>query len=163
MAGVSKYEQSQIDAVTRASVVRPIERGVGLFAAPMGEEWDRVHEIAVLPAFRKNRLNLREVGVAFDDSAVLEDACRWLKTAEVIVLDASGLNPSGLYALGLCHGIGRSPILIARQGSRNLPFNLAATGCSFYETTAEGLLTLRQDLARRIRVFLASADPFDAD
>lgn len=162
MAGVSKYEQSQIDAVTRASVIRPVERGMGLFAAPVGEESARVHEIAVLPAFRKNRLNLRDVAIAFDDLALLEDVCRWVKTAEVIVVDASGLNPGVLYVLGLCHGIGRSPILIAREGTCDLPFNLVATGCSYYETTSEGLLTLRQDLARRVRVFLASADPFDA-
>jgi hypothetical protein len=156
MAGVSVYERSQIDAVTRASKLRPIDRGVGVFVMPTGESTRLVHEAAVLPAMRKNRLNLRDVAVAFDDTAALEDVCHWLMTAEVIVVDASALNPSVLYVLGLSHGLGRSPILIARD-PQLLPFNLPALRCVSYDTSKEGLLVLRIELARRIRVLLASA------
>jgi hypothetical protein len=158
MAGVSDYERSQIDAVTRASKPRPIERGVGLFVMPTGESSRLVHEAAVLPAMRKNRLNLRHVAVAFDDTAALEDACHWLMTAEVNVVDASALNPSVLYVLGLSHGLGRSPILIARvREPPALPFNLDGLNRILYDTSMRGLLDLRSDLARRIRVFLESA------
>ena len=81
-------------------------------------------------------------------------------TAEVIVVDASGLNAIVLYLLGLCHGLGRSPILIARD-PQLLPFNLPALRCVSYDMSKQGLQVLRIELARRIRVFLASANSDD--
>jgi hypothetical protein len=160
MAGVSEYERSLIEAITRASVAAPIERGVGLFVMPAGESGQLVHDAAVLPAMRKNRLNLRDVGVAFDDTAMLEDVCSCVMTAEVIVVDASGPNATVSYVLGLCHGLWRSPILIARD-PQLLPFNLPALRCVSYDMSKQGLQVLRIELARRIRVFLASANSDD--
>jgi hypothetical protein len=52
--------------------------------------------------------------------------------------------------------MGRCPLLIARDPAA-LPFNLAALRCLAHETTTQGLYFLREELTRRIRVFLVSA------
>lgn len=156
MPGVSEYERSINRAALAPDPARNIERGVGLFVTAMSPAADLLHEAAVLPAMRANRLNLRQVGVAFDDSAALADVCRGVQTAEVVVIDLSDLVAPVMYVLGLCHGVGRCPILIARARTV-LPFNLVALHVEFFDATStQGIAILRSKLAGRLRVFLRS-------
>ena len=156
MAGVSEYERSLIRALLAPRADRAIERGVGLYLTPVGETATLVTDAAVLPAMRVNRLSVRDFSVAFDDTAVLSDVCRWIQIAEVIIADLSDLNPPLMYVLGLCHGLGRCPILTVRSGTMPLPFNVAALRCEVYATDQRGLVALRENLVRRIRLMLSA-------
>ena len=117
---------------------------------------EEVLSVAVEPALRANRLNVRGVRVVFDDETPLPIAADWVGRAEVIVADVSQLNAAVLYVLGLCHGMGRCPLLIARSPVE-LPFELGALRCLRYKTDRESLIDLRNDLTRALRVFLAAA------
>ena len=159
MAGVSAYERSQIDAVLSPPAPpteRRIECGLALVLMPDIAERERVLSLAVEPALRANHLNVRGLRVVFDDETPLPIVADWVGRAEVIVADVSQLNAAVLYVLGLCHGLRRSPLMIARSPVE-LPFELGALRCLRYRTHRDALLELREDLTRALRIFLAAA------
>jgi hypothetical protein len=94
--------------------------------------------------------------VVFSDLSSLAEVCQFVQTAEVIVADVSDLNPSVMYVLGLCHGLGRCPIALTRRTDQ-LPFNLRVLRGVEYANTKDGLFELRERLERVLRVFLLAA------
>ena len=157
MPRVSAYERSLTDAVLGAPASqRRIEPGLALVLIPLVAEREQVLRTAVEPALRANQLNVSGVRVVFDDETPLPIAADWLSRAEVIVADVSQLNAAVLYVLGLCHGMRRCPLLIARSPVE-LPFDLGALRCLRYKLDRESLIDLRNSLTRALRVFLAAA------
>jgi hypothetical protein len=161
MPGVSPYESLQIQSVLQHESKVPIEEGVGLFMMPGGGGDESgggktLFDAAVLPAMRKNGMNRVGVREVFHDASVLADVCRHVQTAEVIVVDLADLNPSVMYVLGLCHALGRCPILLTRDANQ-LPFNLGALRYVNYKPGASGMFQLRERLKRALRVFLSAA------
>lgn len=158
MRGVSRYERSQIDAVLGeplpAAQRRRIEPGQALVLIPLIADREPLLRVAIEPALRANDLNVRGVRVVFDEDTPLPIVADWLGRAEVIIADLSQLNAAVLYVLGLCHGLRRSPIIIARSPVE-LPFDLGALRCLRYKPTE--LLELRENLKRALRIFLTSA------
>jgi hypothetical protein len=133
-----------------------VQPGVAVFLCPDGEMSTDLYECAVGPALRANGLNRVDVVRVFDSDSALVDVSRWLATAELIVAELSIPNTHLMYVLGLSHGLGRCPLLLVDR-SNQLPFNLAGLRHIEYARTPPGLVTLRSDLTRAIRVFLAAA------
>ena len=159
MAGVSDYERSQIDAVLGQpppADERRIEPGLALVMVPLIAEREPLLRTAVDPALRANRLNVRGLRIVFDDETPVPIVADWIGRAEVILVDVSDLNAAVLYALGLCHGLRRCPLLLARSPVE-LPFELGVLRCLRYQTDRESLLELREDLKRALRIFLTAA------
>jgi hypothetical protein len=161
MAGVSAHERSLIDGVLgapapAAAAQRRIEPGLALVLMTLIDQREQVLRVAVEPALRANHLNVRGVRVVFDDETPLPIVADWVGRAEVIVADVSQLNAAVLYVLGLCHGLRRCPLMIARSPVE-LPFDLGALRCLRYRTERESLIDLRNHLARALRIFLAAA------
>jgi hypothetical protein len=162
MAGVSDYERSQIDAVLGrrdADATARVEVGLALVLLPFNARRERLQRMAIDPALRRNGLNVRGLRVVFDDETPLPIVADWLCRAEVVIVDVSELNGAVLYLLGLCHGLRRCPILLAREPVE-LPFDLDALRCLRYrddDGDRESLYDLREDLSRVLRVFLAAS------
>ena len=155
MEHVSHYERMQI-----ASMLHPpgakVQAGVAVFLCPEGNASTVLYERAVGPALRANKLNRVDVVRVFDSDSALVDVSRWLAQAEVILADVSTPNPHLMYVLGLAHGVGRCPLMLVER-SNQLPFNLAGLRHVEYAHSHAGLMTLRSDLTRAIRVFLSAA------
>lgn len=156
MGGISEYEHLQIDALLRRGRGSAIDPESGTFLMSDNDRSRTLFDVAVLPAMRKNGLNADATVVLFDSSSALADVHKFVMAAEVIVADVSQLNPDLWYVLGLCHGLGRCPILIALHAIE-LPFNMPELRCVEYRPTEQGLYDLREELVRVIRVFLAAA------
>ncbi|HEX8522806.1 MAG TPA: hypothetical protein VF669_11155 [Tepidisphaeraceae bacterium] len=103
-----------------------------------------------------NELMVREMEVAFDSDSPVVNATNELLRAEVIVADASDFVSDVAYLLGLCHAMGRTPILIARRGVQ-LPFHLDALRCIEFRPESEGYRLLREELTRTLRIFLMAS------
>ena len=159
----SRYERLQIEPVLGPAPAR-VERGAGLVllggVAGTGKA-QPVYRLAIEPALDTNGVNVRDVETAFDDAAKLAVVAGWVRRAEVIVADVSELNPVILYVLGLCHGLSRCPLLVGRADTE-LPFDLASLRYLRYVDDRNGLLDLREELTRAVRVFL-SASRVDSD
>lgn len=143
-----------------ASMLHPpgakVQTGVAVFLCPDGEGSVELYERAVGPALRVNGLNRVDVVRVFDSDSALVDVTRCLAEAEVIVAELSMPNPHLMYVLGLAHGMGRCPLMLVEQSS-DLPFNLAGLRHVAYGRDSAGLMVLRTDLTRAVRVFLAAA------
>jgi hypothetical protein len=131
MPRISQYERSQIDAVMgapRPAAQRRIEPGLALVLIPLIADREPLLRIAIQPALRSNHLNVAGVRVVFDEDTPLPIVADWVGRAEVIIADVSQLNASVLYVLGLCHGLRRAPLMLAREPVE-LPFDLSALRC----------------------------------
>jgi hypothetical protein len=159
MPRVSQHERSLIDAVIGAplpAAERRIEPGLALVLIPLIADREQLFRVAIEPALRANHLNIRGVRVVFDEDTPLPIVADWVGRAEVIIADTSQLNPAVLYVLGLCHGLRRCPLMIARSPVE-LPFDLGALRCLRYHPHRDGLLELRENLSRALRIFLTSS------
>jgi len=149
------YERLQIESLLQSQSHGGVDGGVGLFLMPRHEHVQVVHDVAVLPAMRKNGLNHVAPVWVFGSDSQLREVARWLRAAHVIVADLTYLNPDVMYVLGLAHGLGRCPILIHHEDTE-VPFNLDALRCIEYRPDHDGLLELRARLTRAIRVLLSA-------
>jgi hypothetical protein len=83
---------------------------------------------------------------------VVDEVCRLLREADLVVLDSSDDSHSVSYEIGYCHGVGRSPtntLLLSR--SAELPFNYRHYRNRLYKDT--------KSLKRSIRDFLSMSEP----
>ena len=153
MPGVSSYERQLIEAalVSRESQLDP---GTALVLIPEVYDFHQVCNVAIWPALATSGFRPIRGALPFDSESWLGDVGRWVRGAEVIIADVTGRNPDVLYALGLAHGLGRCPLLIA-QDPDELPFHLQELRCIGYRSHPDGMWALREELSRALRVFLA--------
>ena len=152
---MTHYERMQIGSMLHPPG-GPVRAGAGVFLCADGGAALELYDRAVGPALRANDLNRVDVVRVFDSDSALVDVSRWLHEAEVIVAELSAPSAHLMYVLGLAHGLGRCPLMLVDRRTE-LPFNLA--GLRHVELTrgAAGLMKLRGDLMRALRVFLAAA------
>lgn len=87
---------------------------------------------------------------------VVDEVCRLLREADLVVLDSGEESHSVSYEIGYCHGIGRSPnntLLLSR--SNELPFNYRHYRNRIYKDT--------KSLKKAIRDYLSMSDPLRDD
>lgn len=152
---VSPFEHQLVDA---ALIQRGAEIAPGTAVTLMADlgPFVRVFQEAVSPALRDCGFAAGIAELAFDSRGWVSDITRYAQGAEVLVADVTACNSDVMYALGLCHGLGRCPLMISQDVDR-LPFNLGMLRCIRYSTEGRGLRLLREDLTRAVRVFLAEA------
>jgi hypothetical protein len=87
---------------------------------------------------------------------VVDEVCRLLRDADLVVLDSSEDSHSVSYEIGYCHGVGRSATntLLLSQ-STDLPFNYRHYRNRIYSDT--------KSLKRVIRDFLSMSEPLRDD
>ena len=155
MPGASPFERKLIDEALRLQS-SSIESGVALVLTPDSADFHVIRDAAIWPALSSCGF-APAPELAFDWATQLSEVARWVRGAELIVADVSGCNADVMYVLGLCHGLGRSPLLTS-QDPDTLPFGLRSLRCIDYWNDTGGLWVLRDDLARAVRVFMASAE-----
>ncbi|HWE93990.1 MAG TPA: hypothetical protein VG269_08515 [Tepidisphaeraceae bacterium] len=156
MATISRFERDLIAAFLPHSTPS-IEPGVALVLMPDTVAHRNVYSAAISPALADCGFRLTSRAEAFDSYSSLELALRCVSSAEVIVADVTAGNGDVLYLLGLCHGLGRNPLLIS-QDPATLPLGLTLMRCVEYVDDPPGHQRLCEHLTRAVRVFLAAAD-----
>ncbi|MDB5292345.1 MAG: hypothetical protein JWL69_3586 [Phycisphaerales bacterium] len=156
MARISRFERDLNSAILTHPTPE-LEPGIALVLMPDTVAHRKIYSAAISPALIECGFRPASGGEAFDSWSSLDVAARYVNGAEVIVADVTGCNSDVLYMLGLCHGLGRCPLLIS-QNPTILPLGLARVRCVEYVDDAMGHQWLREHLARAIRVFLTSAE-----
>jgi hypothetical protein len=152
---VSPFEQRLIDAALMPGSAE-IAPGTAVVLMPDLGDFIRVFQDAVSPALRDCGFSAGVAEPAFDSHGWISDISRFALGAEIILADVTACNPDVMYALGLCHGLGRSPLMFSRSLDE-LPFNLDVVRCIRYSFDSKGLRLLREELTRAVRVVLAEA------
>lgn len=88
--------------------------------------------------------------------AIVDEVCRLLRDADLVVIDSSGDSQSVSYEIGYCHGTGRSPesTLLLRSDA-NIPFN--------YQHYRHRIYKDLRHLRRLIRDYLRVYEPLSDD
>ena len=87
---------------------------------------------------------------------VVEEVCRLLKTADLVVIDNSGSSHSVSYEIGYCHGVGRAQdTTILLSDNADLPFN--------YRHYRHRVYRDLRHLRRLLRDFLKISTPLTDD
>jgi hypothetical protein len=83
---------------------------------------------------------------------VVDEVCRLLQSADLVVLDSTGDSHSVSYEIGYCHGVGRTPeaTLLVRKGT-DIPFN--------YRHFRHRTYRSNDGLQKEIREFLGFSPP----
>jgi hypothetical protein len=109
--------------------------------------------------YQRIRTPLREAGydvIRADEivtsGAVVDEVCRYLREAELVVIDSTGDSLSVAYEIGYCHGVNRSPeaTLLLRESSE-IPFNYRHFRHRVYKSLV--------GLEKEVRRFLRLSDP----
>ena len=154
MSRVSRFEHELIDAAL-IQAGPEIPPGTAAVLIPNSVYFLLVFREAISPALAD--CDFRDAAESvFDSGDWISDAVRWILAAELIIADVTDLNPDVMYLLGLCHGLGRCPLLIAQEPTV-LPRHLEVFRCLRYVDDPAGLRSLREGLARAIRVFVTQA------
>ena len=146
-------ERLPIDAILKRGEGKVV-RGRGICLLPASDHFRYVFDAAIWPAMKKAGVEGRSIEICFDSDSGLAEVVGAIASAEVIVAELSTLNADVMYVLGLCHGIGRWPILIMHRGAEP-PFGMGEMGRIEYETGPRGMHELRENLKRAVRRVLA--------
>ncbi len=144
--GLPKYERYQAMSVFPGSGVE-IERRTALILMPESEAQETLWTESLQPAMDENKLQ------ALVSGQQMRPIWGWLRTAEVIVADVTGLDPTVMFQLGLCFGLHRCPILLTQEVVE-LPMHLRNLRHIQYDDTSYGRATLRVNLTHAIEAFL---------
>jgi ATP-dependent Clp protease ATP-binding subunit ClpC len=146
------YERLQCESILPGQNVE-ITPGLGFVLIPHEPEFDGILNDVIRPAMAANNIEAIIADDIRTPGAVLSQVWNCIRTAEVIVADISGSNPNVIYELGLCFGLHRFPLILTRDPSNELPFNLRALRFIDYEDTASGAAKLRKELTEAIAAF----------
>ncbi len=86
----------------------------------------------------------------------VDEVCRLLKEADLVVIDSSGNSPNVSYEIGYCHGIGRSPRkTLLLSSDPDIPFNYRQYRYRVYKDL--------RHLRRLVRDYLKIYEPITDD
>ncbi len=129
-----------------------LARGWGVVSEP--QDGRGIYEAAILPALEGSGLFVTKVEEIGGLGESLGNLWFAIRSAEVIVADVTGLYPEVLYALGLCHGLKRCPILLVRSPG-DVPFHLIKLRHIRYVDSEEGAMKLKRTLENVVQEVLS--------
>ena len=120
---------------------------------PFQPPFDRLYEEVLTPVVRDAGLEPLRADQIFSPTPIVEDICRHIATARIVIADVTGRNPNVFYELGLAHTAGKTVIILAQSGE-DIPFDLAYIRYFTYRDDAGGWDKLRTDLRAAIEAVL---------
>lgn len=132
---------------------------------PFAPEFDDVYSIGIKDACKKAGAYCERLDEQIFRENMLERIYNQIAKADLIVADMTGRNPNVFYEVGYAHALGKTVILLTRDGV-DIPFDLK----HHYHLVYEGSITkLKEELQKRIRYhishpeFAAGADAGELD
>jgi hypothetical protein len=117
---------------------------------PYSERWSKALEQILSEICRNESVKL-SIAKNMDNRFIPHDIWRGITGSGLIIADLSGANPNVTYEVGLADVIGREVILIAQD--KNVPFDFLAQRLILYEDSMAGMITLREELTKRLRAY----------
>lgn len=128
----------------------PVNPGYCLVLRPMGGEYDRVW--TEIRRTLKATFEWNDVGALTGAGAIMEEVVREIARTDAVIVDVSEARPNVFYELGIAHVMkGVNKVVLVKQSSSNVPFDVQAYRHLDYEPTPEGLASLLPELERRVR------------
>lgn len=100
---------------------------------PFDDDFDAVYLGLIEPPLKEAGFDITRADLSINQQQILKDIVNGLATADLVVVDVSGLNGNVMYELGLAHAMGRRTVMITRDIDE-LPFDLQAYRANEYST-----------------------------
>ncbi len=134
---------------------------VGTPARQVYEHAIQVWENIILPACESNSLKPLRADHISRTGEIVDQVCRHLRVADLVIADLTGANPNVMYELGLRHTVNRPTIQIGERG--RLPFDISAIRTIQFTRSESGFIDARERLVEAIKTGLAEGgDPVTA-
>ena len=121
------------------------------------EVWEKV----VLPACEAAGLKPRRADQISRTGEIVDQVCRQLQAAGLVIADLTGANPNVMYELGLRHTVNRPTIQIGERS--RLSFDVSAIRTIQFTRSESGFIDARKQLLEAIKTGLSEGgDPVTA-
>ena len=100
---------------------------------PFDEDFEAVYSELIKGPLEAHGFEVSRADSLLNQRSVLADVISGIASADLIVADASGLNPNVLYEMGLAHALGK-PTVMVTQNIEELPFDLRPYRANEYST-----------------------------
>jgi len=118
------------------------------------EDLQIVYKDFVKPAIQdKCGLICRRADDIFGPNIIMDDVCKALRKARLIIAELTGGNPNVFYEVGLCHAIGKDVLLLS-QSIKDIPFDLRHRRVIPYDYTPHGCRELEKFLCKTVKYML---------
>jgi hypothetical protein len=116
------------------------------------EPYEQLYSEVIQPvvATEEFQLEARKAGEVFKPGVILNDIVQELAEAKVVIAEITPPNENVFYELGYAHAFRKPTILLAEQGKRRLPFDIAGYRCLFYENTIGGKKQIEEALRKHL-------------
>lgn len=148
--GVLRDPSYGVEEVTAEAFVseNPTQKGFVFIAMPMAggkPEYDDVHD-AIVHAAVNCGLHAERVDDVQSNDRITDRLLESIRRAEFVIADLTDSKPNVFYEAGYAYGQGKTPIYVARVGTR-IEFDLKDYPIIFFES----LRQLREGLEKRLR------------
>jgi hypothetical protein len=116
---------------------------------PFGKEFSEVHD-SIRNACSDANLRPARGDDIWEQTTFIQDIFNLIVRSFIVIVDLSGKNPNVMYETGIAHTLGKHVIPIA-QSIDDVPSDMRHHRALPYLRNAEGLATLRTQLAKRLR------------
>ncbi|EGQ7688376.1 TPA: hypothetical protein NJ373_004522 [Vibrio parahaemolyticus] len=90
----------------------------------------------------------------WEHSSIIQDIFSLIYRAKIVVVDFSNKNPNVMYETGIAHTLGKTVVPIAQNVS-DIPSDMIHHRALIYLNNGEGLQTLREQLASKLKLLSA--------
>ncbi|NRF72091.1 cyclic nucleotide-binding domain-containing protein [Aquincola sp. S2] len=125
-------------------------------AMPYSMPWSREVEATISEACRNCGFQ-SDLAKDNDGRMLVQDIWRSLTRSRIVVADISGSNPNVAYEIGLADALQREVILLTH--SADTPVDFQGSRLLTYAHSREGLLSLREQLSKRLAALRRQLDP----
>lgn len=98
---------------------------------PFDDDFNNVYDGLIQPALEEAGFQVTRADLSINQQQILKDIVNGLSTADLVVVDVTGLNGNVMYELGLAHAMGRRTVMITRNIDE-LPFDLRSYRANEY-------------------------------
>ncbi|HZK81406.1 MAG TPA: hypothetical protein VFC46_10075 [Humisphaera sp.] len=145
-SGVGLYAWG--DAPIAYSDARMVSKPLTAFVImPFSEPFDTLYREVINPVARAAKFSVTRVDEISGPGIILDDIQRQIAASDAIVAEISTQNPNVFYELGFAHALKKPAVLLVRkQESPKLPFDIAGYRAIFYDDTIGGKRLVEQKL-----------------
>jgi hypothetical protein len=120
-----------------------------------GESMDNIYEHLIVPVVKSNGLTPKRADSFKSSTSIMDDVWKCIITARVLIADLTDFNANVYYELGMCHALGKMPVLMIQKG-HDLPFDLKHFRTIFYSRDFAEAQKAQTNLDEFIKEVLAS-------
>ena len=109
-------------------------------------DFEEVYDQLIVPGLEANDFTVSRADLSDNQQQILKDIITRLHSADLVIVDVTGLNGNVMYELGLAHGMGKRTMMIT-QNIDELPFDLRPYRATEYTVNFSAAAKLTEAIA----------------